>query len=59
MPSKTRSMVARERDGLPAHEPKPEGVDMISFSILYDSMFELADAECGRRGKQLAQACAH
>ena len=53
MPSKTRSMVARERDGLLAHEPKPEGVDMISFSVLYDSMFELADAECGRRGKQL------
>ena len=43
-------MVARERDGLPPYEPKPDGVEMISYSAFYDSMFELADAECGRTG---------
>ena len=43
-------MVARERDGLPPYEPMPDGVEMMSYSAFYDSMFELADAECGRTG---------
>ena len=50
--TKTRSMVGREGDGLPAHEPKPEGVDMVSYSVFYESIFELADAEHGRTGEQ-------
>ena len=50
--TKTTSMVDRERDGLPLHEPKPEGVEMVSYSTFYDSLFELVDAEYGRSGKQ-------
>ena len=49
--TKTSSMVGRECDGLPAHEPKPEGVDMVSYSVFYESIFELADAEHGRTGE--------
>ena len=55
--SKTLSMVARERDGLPPYEPMPDGVEMMSYSAFYDSMFELADAECGRTGN--TEAASH
>ena len=48
---KTVSMVDRERDGLPMYEHKPDGVEMVSYSTFYDSMFELADDEYGRTGK--------
>ena len=55
---KTVSMVDRERDGLPMYEHKPDGVEMVSYSTFYDSMFELADAEyAGRTGKHAQLLC--
>ena len=41
-------MEKRVEHGLPAFEPKPEGVDAIGYGMFYDSIFELADAMVGR-----------
>jgi len=46
--SKTKSMVAREKKGMPPMSPRPGNVDVISYAVFYDSMFELADAMIGR-----------
>ena len=37
-------MVKREKQGLPLFRPKPDGVEAISYSVFFDSVFELADA---------------
>ena len=49
-------MEKRVEHGLPAFEPKPEGVDVIGYGMFYDSMFELADAMVGR-GEEGGLAC--
>ena len=46
--SKTKSMVAREKKGMPPMSPRPGNIDVISYAVFYDSMFELADAMIGR-----------
>ena len=45
---KSELMEQREGCGLPACEPKPEGIDTISYGTFYDSIFELADCMVGR-----------
>ena len=51
--TKTKHMQNRENKGLPAFEPIPEGVEVLPYSVFFDSTFELADAyimrqsECG------------
>ena len=41
-------MEQREKHGLLPFEPKPEGLDAISYGTFYDSVFELADCMVGR-----------
>ena len=48
--SKTRSMAMREKHGLSSFEPKPDGLDAVSYSVFFDSVFELADEKFGRKG---------
>jgi len=43
-----RLMESRVAHGLPAFEPKPEGLEAIGYGMFFDSMFELADAMVGR-----------
>ena len=41
--TRSSKMVEREKKGMPTEGPKPEGIDVIGFSVFFDSLFELAD----------------
>ena len=54
--TKTQAMIQRVKRGLPAYDPKPDGLEAISYAVFFDSMFELADAWVSETGVVLFEA---
>ena len=50
-------MVEREKKGMPAEGPKPDGMDVIGFGVFFDSLFELADGLLAPLGVHRALRC--
>ena len=48
--TKTKHMQCREAKGLPPSELIPKGVEVLPYSVFYDSIFELTDGYIMQQG---------